>query len=229
MLMSQIIRLLPFASADGPHNMAADEVMLDSAVGGVASMRFYRWSAPTLSLGYFQRAADRTADDRHSRLQWVRRATGGGAIVHDGDLTYALALPRQWARQHSPADWHCHIHKSFAQLLRDRQIAAEMTGGCRGSTTTLPFDCFALPQPGDVVVATRKIIGGAQRLRAGSLLQHGSLQGPAAELAPDLLAVDLASALGWRPSEKEWSAEEWNRIRHLAVYKYGQDSWNLKR
>lgn len=209
--------------------MAADEVMLDSAVQGLASMRFYRWSVPTLSLGYFQRAADRTADSGYATLPWVRRSTGGGAIVHDGDLTYAIALPKEWAKQLSPAEWHCRIHRELTQMLRDCQIAAEMAGGCRAPATATPFDCFALPQPGDVVSAGRKIIGGAQRLRAGSLLQHGSMQGPASRLAPEPTAAALANALGWQTVDQEWTEEEWNRIGQLAVYRYGQDSWNLKR
>jgi lipoate-protein ligase A len=207
--------------------MAADEVMLESAAAGLASMRFYQWSVPTLSLGYFQRAADRMTDRRHAGLPWVRRATGGGAIVHDGDLTYAIALPKDWAKVHSPADWHCRIHRAFAKVLSNQQIAAEVAGGARQAST--PFDCFALPQPGDVVSGNKKIIGGAQRLRAGSLLQHGSLQGPAAGLSPDPLGAALASALGWETGQKEWTQEEWNRIRDLAVYKYGLDSWNSKR
>jgi lipoate-protein ligase A len=51
-----IIRLLPYADADGPTNMAADETLLDSAVAGVASLRFYGWTSATASLGYFQPA-----------------------------------------------------------------------------------------------------------------------------------------------------------------------------
>jgi len=49
-----VVRLLPFREADGPHNMAADEMLLEAAGVGQASLRFYGWSAPELSLGYFQ-------------------------------------------------------------------------------------------------------------------------------------------------------------------------------
>ena len=51
-----VVRLLPFADADGPHNMAADEMLLETAGAGQASLRFYGWSAPALSLGYFPAA-----------------------------------------------------------------------------------------------------------------------------------------------------------------------------
>src|SRR5437868_10093883 len=92
-------RLLRFARADGPHNMAADEVLLESAVAGMASLRFYGWSAPTVSLGYFQPERMRRADERLARLAYVRRPTGGGALVHHHEVTYALALPANPAWQ----------------------------------------------------------------------------------------------------------------------------------
>ena len=85
--MSQTIRLLPFAPADGATNMAADEALLESAARGVASLRFYTWTEPMLSLGYFQPAEERQADANLARLAWVRRATGGAAIVHHHELT----------------------------------------------------------------------------------------------------------------------------------------------
>src|SRR5438093_839358 len=96
--MSQTVRLLPYAVADGPHNMAADEALLESAVAGTASLRFYGWSEATLSLGYFQPERLRLTDERLARLPFVRRASGGDALVHHHELTYALALPagRDW-------------------------------------------------------------------------------------------------------------------------------------
>src|SRR5262245_58709107 len=92
--MNARIRLLPFAIADGPTNMAADEAMLlRAAEEGMASLRFYGWSPATLSIGYFQPAAIRLSDPRWATLPWVRRPSGGATLVHDRELTYALALP----------------------------------------------------------------------------------------------------------------------------------------
>src|SRR5438132_7833883 len=88
-----MLRVLPFTIADGPHNMAADEVLLESAVAGTGSLRFYGWATATLSLGYFQPHGLRKSDDRLAKLPLVRRPTGGGALVHHHELTYALALP----------------------------------------------------------------------------------------------------------------------------------------
>ncbi len=228
--MTLTIRLLPFQSADGPHQMAADEAMLESARQGVASIRVYTWSVPTLSLGYFQHSADRLGESRFAHLPWVRRATGGGAIIHNGDLTYALALPKNVAKQHNPADWHCRIHRAIAQFLRDRQMLAQVVeGAARPDPAQREFDCFAIPQSGDVVASGRKIIGGAQRLRAGALLQHGSIQIAEIHSFRGELPHALAESCGWQVVSEEWTQNERNSIEHLAVYKYNLDSWNGKR
>src|SRR5689334_22732481 len=100
----ETVRLFRFALADGPTNMAVDETLLEAAAAGTASLRFYGWSAATLSLGYFQRAADRLV-----ALPWVRRPSGGGAIVHHLEVTYCLALPagRPWQ---SGESWLPRVH-----------------------------------------------------------------------------------------------------------------------
>src|SRR4051812_16012691 len=92
-MSAPVCRLLPFVTADGPWQMAADEVMLEAAVAGTASFRTYGWTAVTLSLGYFQPAAVRLADPLLASLPFVRRASGGATLVHDREVTYALALP----------------------------------------------------------------------------------------------------------------------------------------
>src|SRR5262245_51580642 len=104
-----VCRLLPYAIADGPHNMAADEVLLEAAIAGVASLRFYGWSEATVSLGYFQPECRRLDDERLARLPFVRRPSGGDALVHHHEVTYALALPpgRPW---HAGEPWPRRMH-----------------------------------------------------------------------------------------------------------------------
>src|SRR5438132_960258 len=87
------VRLLPSTVASGPWNMAADEALLAAAVTGQASLRFYGWTEATLSLGYFQPAGPARALAGLGELAWIRRPSGGAALVHHLEITYALALP----------------------------------------------------------------------------------------------------------------------------------------
>jgi lipoate-protein ligase A len=127
------------------------------------------------------------------------------------------------------AVWHERFHQALAMVLRERRIAAEVAAGSRPAAHALAYLCFAVPQPGDVLLAGKKIIGGAQRLRRGALLQHGSIQLPAVTNAAHELAQALADALSWQLDLTEWSTEVVARIEELARTKYGQDSWNKRR
>src|SRR5262249_44203157 len=103
--MAQALRHLQLEGGSGAANMAADEVLLEAASRGTASLRFYTWAEATLSLGYFQPAAERLPG-----LPWVRRASGGSALVHDQELTYCLALPAGAPWQRGGESWICRFH-----------------------------------------------------------------------------------------------------------------------
>src|SRR5437660_12267249 len=118
-------RLLPYAIADGPHNMAADEVLLHSATKGVASLRFYGWTTATVSLGYFQPERVRAEDPRLAPLPYVRRASGGSTLVHHHEVTYALALPPGSPWQ-TGEPWLCRMHAIVSLALHQFGIAARV-------------------------------------------------------------------------------------------------------
>jgi lipoate-protein ligase A len=245
--MSQTIRLLPFAGADGATNMAADEALLESAVRGVASLRFYTWNAPTLSLGYFQPASDRTADANLARLAWVRRSTGGAAIVHHHELTYALALPpgKEWV---SPEHWICRFHHVVQRVLADRGVKTHAVV-CGEEQKLGPVVCFLHQTPGDLLIGGSKVAGSAQRKMRGALLQHGSILLRRSEFAPHLAGIcdapgapqiapeELAGALkaafaadtGWTVALGDWTAEERERTAAIRAEKYANPEWNEKR
>src|SRR5687767_6703039 len=96
-------RLIIDPPAEGSWNMAVDEALLESAAdSGEITLRFYEWSRATLSLGYFQSHAERSGHTASLACPMVRRSTGGGAIVHDQELTYSLVVPMD-GRSHSAA------------------------------------------------------------------------------------------------------------------------------
>ncbi len=83
--------------ASGAWNMAMDQAMaLHAAEQGCIILRVYQWASPTLSLGYFQSHDDRLTIPGLEEIDCVRRETGGGAIVHDHEITYSVAVPRQF-------------------------------------------------------------------------------------------------------------------------------------
>jgi len=174
-------RLLQDGPADGPWNMAVDEAIARAVGDGLApaTVRFYTWSAPTVSLGYLQRApggVDLLACRRHG-IGLVRRITGGRAVLHADELTYSVAVPVQgpW-RSLSVAEVFARISGGLIAGLRHLGVGATL-GGSRTLTGDRPESgaCFLLRRMPAIVVSGRKLVGSAQRRWDRYLLQHGSL------------------------------------------------------
>src|SRR5260370_880413 len=186
--MTPTIRLLPLAAADGPTNMAADEAVLETASErGVAALRFYTWSEPTVSLGYFQSAAGREQVGELAGLPWVRRSTGGAAIVHHHELTYALALPpgKEWT---SAEHWICRMHHILQVELAVRGVKSHAVI-CGEEQKLGAVVCFLHQTPGDLLINGSKVAGSAQRKMRGALLQHGSILLQRSEFVPHLAGI----------------------------------------
>jgi lipoate-protein ligase A len=186
-------RLLPFAVADGPLNMASDEVMLHAALDGTASLRFYGWSPPTLSLGYFQPESVRLSASRLALLPFVRRPSGGETLVHDHELTYALALPPGAPWQSRAAPWLARMHGIIDAALQESGISTKLFNSqfsdrARASAAYTLADALSRGRPqfenpfcfhhftaNDLILRGAKIVGSAQRKHRGALLQHGAI------------------------------------------------------
>ncbi|MCA9234437.1 MAG: hypothetical protein KDA44_03150 [Planctomycetales bacterium] len=196
----------------GAWNMAVDEALLaDADERGAAAVRFYRWSEPTLSLGYFQAAADRQLHPPSRDLPMVRRQSGGGALVHDRELTYSIALPATHPFARRPPSLYRLVHDALRDALAAQGVTVRTVGCCAESCgepqsggdagTVEPFLCFERRHPIDLVVASAgdaaassKVVGSAQRRRRGALLQHGSVLLERSPAAPEL--PGLAEARG---------------------------------
>ena len=245
--MTPTVRLLPLESLSGPANMAADEALLESAAdAGVASLRFYAWAEPTLSLGYFQPATDRLADPLLAGLTWVRRATGGTALVHHHEVTYGLALPSGLVKA-STEPWACRFHSVVTAALRT--AGAETRPVACGEEAKLgPVLCFLHQTPGDLLAGSAKVVGSAQRKHKGALLQHGGILLARSRFTPQLpglleltgqrftpeqvamlVADRFAADTGWRLVPGDWTAAERARREQIAAEKYSRPDWNEKR
>ena len=184
----EFARLIIDPPAAGDWNMAVDEALLTSAdTLGIASVRLYRWSEPTLSLGYFQRWEDRGSHPASIHLPLVRRSTGGGAIVHHHEITYSVSLPstNRWSKHHEDLYWQ--IHRAISTYLNAAKIPSELFNDRLLSPRDQePFLCFQRRSAGDLTLDGFKILGSAQRRKRNALLQHGSLLLAQSERAPEL-------------------------------------------
>lgn len=201
-------RLIIDEPARGSWNMAVDEALLQSAgQGRGATLRFYRWSEPTLSLGYFQQIADRSEHSSSCSLPVVRRATGGGAIVHDRELTYSFVTPIRDRFSSGAHDLVRDVHVSLIATLSAFGIKAELFGDAATKPTSEAFLCFQRRNSLDIIVDAEKVVGSAQRRHQGALLQHGSIllmRSAFAEVLPGI--NDLSNEpLDQRELLNEWS------------------------
>jgi lipoyl(octanoyl) transferase len=214
--------LLVDPPATGPWNMAVDEALLEAAAAdGLCALRFYQWSEPTLSLGYFQAYADRQQHAASVQCPVVRRQSGGGAILHDIELTYSLAVPEGHPLAVNRLQTYRVVHQSLIEALAEWGIEAAicipdstphapreggtLTRSVR-STMPQPFLCFQRRSPGDVLIGGVKIAGSAQRRVRGAVLQHGSLLLGRSAAAPELDGLKELSA---RPVVVEELIEAW--------------------
>ena len=231
--------------------MAVDRALLENASNrGEPLIRIYQWEPATISLGYFQSYAHRQSHAASRDCPIVRRATGGGAIVHDQEMTYSIVLPRSSRWSSENAELFSRVHRSLIGCLEGMGIS-----GCRvfenakRETPAEPFLCFQRRANGDVVLNDFKIIGSAQRRLKNALLQHGSvLLGPSAS-APELSGVnelttgqkikveDLVSSwptflereFGWKISPTVIDTAVTTRSKSIERSVFGNDAWTRKR
>lgn len=174
-------RLMRDSAATGARNMAIDETLLQSAANSQSTLRFYSWQPHCLSLGRLQKSLPSAVFDGVIGADVVRRPTGGRAVWHAHEITYALAMPLDGlpdeARTVSGAyRW---LSDGFCAGLRELGLPVHMAA--QGVRTQGP-NCFAASASCDFLVEGKKLIGAAQCRRDDALLQHGSL----------LLSIDRA-------------------------------------
>jgi lipoyl(octanoyl) transferase len=218
------LRLIHDPPASGVWNMAVDEMMLDTVVAtSQPILRFYAWDEPTLSLGYFQTLEERQSHSASMHCPVVRRSTGGGAIVHDQEITYSIALPiaDRWSGQ--ATEVYETFHESLVAALTKLQVAATL---CPETLVSLQpeFLCFRRRAKGDVLVGPHKIAGSAQRRRQGALLQHGSVILGPSQAAPEIAGLKELGV--WTPREDFialWTAEI---VRHTPAIAGKASEWS---
>lgn len=176
-----IWRFISFERLNAFENMAIDEAIFRESQRGDSppTLRFYSWSPPSISLGYFQETRKEVNIEacRARSVDVVRRPTGGKAVLHEDDLTYALI-----ASEHNPLfpsdilGTYKVISRCIARGLSELGIEAEMEDSGRSyRDDSLKTACFSAPSRYELLAGKKKICGSAQLRSKGIFLQHGSI------------------------------------------------------
>lgn len=240
-------RLLPLECNSGSEAMASDELVLELAEEGLSTLRFYTWNEPTVSLGYFQPYSLLSSSTHLSGLPWVRRATGGEALVHHHELTYALGLPLEIAGQKT-SHWQAKIHIAIQRALASMGITSTTMNHPELRNDPTHLLCFHHQTPQDLIIEGKKIVGSAQRKKKKSIIQHGGIllaQSPFTPSLPGILELtnipilpdylagaiveEIKKLMGWTFSPSVWTEQEKTRILTHQQVRYSNSLWNLKR
>jgi lipoate-protein ligase A len=171
-------RLIISPPMTGMMNMALDSAILSAVESGAVppTLRLYSWNPPCLSVGYSQPFKD-INQDRLDSLGWdvVRRPTGGRAILHTNELTYAVIGPKTDQRlQGGLLESYRRLSRALYESLLLLGLPVEIHQGKNPLANQQPV-CFENPSDFEITVNGKKIIGSAQARKKQALLQHGSL------------------------------------------------------
>ncbi len=216
--------------------------MLESVQAGSAPiLRFYRWDKPTLSLGRNQPA---TRDMQNGAEAVVRRPTGGMAVLHHREITYAIALPA--ATLGGPRATYVQVNRALVAGLRAIGVAAAVAGPAPRTQFGTVHPCFAQAAEGEVIARGRKLVGSAQRCERRFILQHGSIllandqpagaislsellsAVPPIEQIAAALAASFAQVCGIRLAPAELSRQQLDRAGQLEEL-YASEQWTWRR
>lgn len=241
----------------GARNMALDHALAELNGPGEAVLRLYGWDPPTVSFGRNEPTKGRYDLEaaRREGVGFVRRPTGGRAVLHADEVTYCAVLP---ARAFGgPRETYVRVNEGLVQGLRLLGCAAEVA---REGRVLAPDagPCFQAPAPGEVMLGGRKLAGSAQVRVGESILQHGSIilggdqsalarltggiadpfppatvqgaVGPVAwRAAAEALAAGMALALGGAWRQGDVTSEEDARARRLEAQRYSDEAWTWRR
>lgn len=162
----------------GSWNMAVDEFLFRQAEKSPRTfLRFYQWLRPTASLGYSQeagRVADAAFCAAHG-IDIVRRMTGGKLVLHDREVTYAVASSDASAFTETLRESYRLISRALMRGLEIMGLSSRLAETSPPSYIKGTMPCFAFPARDEIEIGGKKIVGSAQKRTGATFLQHGSI------------------------------------------------------
>jgi len=225
-------RWLWLASGAGEpaRNMAFDEALMAGASRlGQPVLRFYGWTEPAATFGYFQKIEE---IERATPLRpLVRRPTGGGLVPHDADWTYSVAIPpgHVWYELRAEQSYE-QMHHWIQQSLARLGVVTALAPCCRKE---IPGQCFAGYEKADLLWQGRKIAGAAQRRSKHGLLIQGSIQPTPPVVGREAWqeAMRQAAFTAWGAAWTELQVEDWlsEQVKELVQANYASPAYNRRR
>ena len=210
-------------------NMAVDEALLAGlARRPQAVLRFYGWTQPAATFGYFQKFSEVAATTHLRPL--IRRPTGGGIVPHAADWTYSAVFPpgSEWYALKAEESYR-RIHDWLRLAFAEMKVETELAPAAKKSA---PGQCFVGHEKFDLLWHGQKIAGAAQRRNKLGLLIQGSVQPPAGLARAEWETAMHRVAI--RDFQVTWSdfppdAELRQHAERLVLEKYGSDEYNRRR
>ena len=227
-----------------------DQAILESVDSiGKPTLRFYSWEPATLSLGYFQSLESRGLHAASYDSPVVRRASGGGAIMHDQEITYSVVLPSRdrWSNRNSKL--YRTVHDGIIELFKSFKISLKAYAKDDDPPAESPDDflCFNRRTDGDLILDGYKVVGSAQRRGKNALLQHGSILFEKSKFAPELpgifdlsevqisrdhllesLSREICKCLGFVPENGKYSSDELELSQQIEKNRFSNNIWTAK-
>lgn len=187
--------------------------------------RFYRWTSPSYTIGYFQKFPS-TKTDNYSV---VRRITGGLSVLHNTDLSYSLIVSDKiWPYIYDQEKTYKIIHETIRKSLETINIFCDKTNIENDKAKS--YSCVQTLYKDDLLLNGKKIVGSCQRRRGKRILVEGSIHLKLAQEESEKFAnsffKNLSETLKCDTISKDLSEEEINSATKLCKEKYNTDKWN---
>lgn len=252
------LRIIYDSASPAYFNMAVDETLLDRNLSGNSHpvLRFYSWSEPTLSVGCNQKTSDINFDLlKEKGISFVRRPTGGRAVLHQNGITYSTIIPLSKIPDKSVYESCRLIHSAIYNALNKMGINTSQNLNKKVNLSN-PV-CFSYPSYSELTFEGKKIVGSAQMRRSHFLMQHGSIpfkgepfsifsffnslpeheisQGITLEskeeekLLKKNIQEEFCLIFNFKSEIDKLTDSELTKVRELELNKYGSDNWTFKR
>ncbi len=205
--------------------------------------RFYRWTEPAYTIGYFQKIGKledwKLGNNNEKTTNFVRRLTGGLAVLHSTDLSYSLIVSDDiWEYIYDQEKTYKIIHENIRKSLQKINIFCDSTKqpeidnntSVLSNNKTQNFSCVQTLYKDDLLLKGRKIVGSCQRRRGKKILVEGSIHLNLSDEQTNIFSQEffnnLSKELKCSIINKKLTETEINYGENLCKEKYCTDKWN---